>query len=56
MIKYILSVIIVLASLSSAQTKYFIYLKDKGVEEKVNLEKNSPAYLSALSLLSEKSI
>lgn len=56
MIKYILSVIILIASLSSAQTKYFIYLKDKVVEEKVNLEKNSPAYLSALSLLSEKSI
>jgi hypothetical protein len=56
MIKNILSVIILFASLISAQTKYFIYLKDKGAEEKANLEKNSSEYLAALSLLSEKSI
>lgn len=54
--KYILSFTLLLSFSVFPQTKYLIYFKDKGVEENVNLQKNNPIYLSALSLLSEKSI
>ncbi|MDZ7626320.1 MAG: S8 family peptidase [Ignavibacteriaceae bacterium] len=43
-------------SISFSQSKYFIYFKDKGVESSEKLEKTSPVYNSALSLLSQKSI
>ncbi len=56
MIKYILSIVFFISSVSLSQTKYFIYLNDKDVEETANLEKGSQVYFSALSLLSEKSI
>lgn len=52
----ILWIFILLTSINLSQTKYFIYFKDKGVEPTVKLEKNSPVYNSALSLLSPKSI
>ena len=53
---FILLIFIAFTSISFSQSKYFIYLKDKVVEPSVKLEKNSSAYNSALSLLSEKSI
>lgn len=52
--KYILSFTLLLSFSVFPQTKYLIYFKDKGVEENVNLQKNNPIFLSALSLLSEK--
>ena len=53
---YILWIFIVFTSISFSQQKYFIYFKDKGVESSARLEKSSPVYNSALSLLSTKSI
>ncbi len=53
---YIFWIFIVITSIGLAQEKYFIYFKDKGVEPTVKLEKSSPVYNSALSLLSPKSI
>jgi hypothetical protein len=53
---YILWIFILYISISFPQAKYFIYFKDKGVESSVMLEKSSPVYNSALSLLSNKSI
>jgi len=54
--KYILWIFILFTSFSFSQSKYFIYFKDKGVEPSLKLEKTSPVYISALSLLSQKSI
>jgi hypothetical protein len=53
---YILWIFIVFTSISFSQSKYFIFFKDKGVESSARLEKSSPVYNSALSLLSTKSI
>jgi len=53
---YILWIFIVFTSISFSQSKYFIFFKDKGVEPSSRLEKSSPVYNSALSLLSTKSI
>ncbi len=53
---YILWIFIVFTSISFPQSKYFIYFKDKGIESSARLEKSSPVYNSALSLLSTKSI
>jgi serine protease AprX len=53
---YILWIFIVFTSISFTQSKYFIFFKDKGVESSARIEKNSPVYNSALSLLSTKSI
>jgi hypothetical protein len=53
---YILWIFIVFTSISFPQSKYFIFFKDKGVESSARLEKSSPIYNSALSLLSTKSI
>jgi len=53
---YILLIFILFTSIGFSQSKYFIYFKDKGIESTANLEKNSSAYNSALSLLTEKSI
>ena len=53
---YILWIIILFSNIGVSQSKYFIYFKDKSVEPAVKLEKNSYAYNSALTLLSEKSI
>lgn len=44
------------ASLSFSQSKYFIYFKDKGIEKTERLEKGNVLYNSAISLLSVKSI
>jgi subtilisin family serine protease len=41
---------------SFAQTKYFIYFKDKGETGKTALAKESPSYKSTLSALTEKCI
>jgi serine protease AprX len=54
--KVILILIILCTSAGLPQSKYFIYLKDKGVEPAERLDKSSAAYSSAISLLSEKSI
>jgi hypothetical protein len=53
---YILWLVILFSTIGVPQPKYFIYLKDKGVEPSTTLEKNSSPYISALSLLSERSI
>ncbi len=53
---YILWLVILFSTIGVPQPKYFIYLKDKGVEPSTTLEKNSDAYNSVLSLLSERSI
>jgi len=53
---YIFLIFIVSTSIGFSQQKYFIYFQDKGVEPTVKLEKSSPVYNSALSLLSPKSI
>ncbi|HSW55638.1 MAG TPA: S8 family serine peptidase, partial [Ignavibacteriaceae bacterium] len=53
---YILWIFFVFTSISFCQQKYSIYFKDKGIESSVKLEKSSPVYNSALSLLSTKSI
>ena len=53
---YVLWIFIVFTSISFSQSKYFIFFKDKGVESSARLEKSSPVYNSALSLLSTKSI
>lgn len=53
---FILWIFIVFTSIGFSQSKYFIYFKDKGVEPTEKLEKSSPVYNSALSLLSQKSI
>lgn len=56
MTKFILCFTLFISFSVFPQTKYFIYFKGKGVEENIILQKNNPIYLSALSLLSEKSI
>mgnify|MGYP001308202483 CR=1 FL=1 len=38
------------------QQKYFIYFKDKGIDNGVTLNKELPQYKTALNLLSEKAI
>jgi serine protease AprX len=38
------------------QTKYFIYLTDKGINKNVSLKKSAPEYKSALNLLSARSV
>jgi subtilisin family serine protease len=53
---YILWIFIVFTAGSFSQQKYFIYFKDKGVAPAVKLEKGSPVYNSAISLLSQRSI
>lgn len=52
MIHKLLLVLIALTALNIAQTKYFIYLKDKGIEEGKILLKNSAEYLNAEKSLS----
>ena len=54
--QYILWIFILFTSFSFPQSKYFIYFKDKGVESSFKLEKTNPVYISALSLLSQRSI
>ncbi len=39
-----------------SQSKYLIYFINKGIDKEISLNKNSEYYLSALNLLSEKSI
>ncbi len=48
--------VILITFYSSAQTKYFIYFKDKGIDQNQTLSKHSVEFQNALSNLSHKSI
>ena len=54
--KYLLIFIALPLFFSYSQTKYFIYFNDKGITETERIEKSSPQYKTALSLLTDKSI
>ncbi|MBA4252125.1 MAG: hypothetical protein C0442_10455 [Chlorobiaceae bacterium] len=56
--KFIFFFFLILSSLviSQSKEKYFVYFKDKGIPENFILTKNSPEYLTAINLLSERSI
>ncbi len=54
--KYLLIFIALPFFLSYSQTKYLIYFKDKGITETEKIEKSTPQYKTALSLLTDKSI
>ncbi|MGB8318226.1 MAG: S8 family serine peptidase [Ignavibacteriaceae bacterium] len=54
--KIVILSLFLLASVSYAQTKYFIYFKDKGINKNQTLSKSSVVYNEAVSSLSERSI
>ncbi len=54
--KVLLFVLILFTANIFPQSKYFIYFKDKGIENGTLLNKNSASYNLALQLLSKKSI
>lgn len=56
MTRYILTFIILLTSLLLPQQKYFIYFKDKGVDNGNSLNKSSLAYKEAVNFLSPRAI
>lgn len=56
MIRFILILLVALSPLLLPQQKYFIYFKDKGVENQNSLNKSSLAYQEAINFLSPKAI
>jgi len=56
MIKYLTIFYLVLSSLLIAQDKYFIYFKDKGIDNKTSLNKTSVQYTEVLNKLSPHAI
>lgn len=53
---FLIVALFVFSGLSSAQTKYLIYFKDKGIKPSQSLSKSSSLYMKAESLLSQRSL